>query len=63
MNHDEDDDYGPCEDDPHDQCDRCGGEGMIEYAQAGPSVWGEDCPAEVNHMVECRECAGTGRMR
>lgn len=48
-----DDDHG----DP-DRCDRCGGEGVIEYAEAGPEVWGEDCPSEVNHLVTCPECGG-----
>lgn len=43
-----------------DTCERCGGDGSIEYMDAGPSVWGEDCPSEVNHLVECPDCGGTG---
>lgn len=42
-------------------CDRCGGDGSIEYAEAGPSEWGEDCPSEVNHLIECPDCGGTGK--
>ena len=44
-----------------DLCERCGGEGFIEYADAGPDVWGEDCPSMVNHLVNCPDCDGTGR--
>lgn len=40
-------------------CDRCGGEGSIEYDDA-PEVWGGDCPDEVNHLVTCPECHGSG---
>lgn len=43
-----------------DTCERCGGEGFIEYAEAGPDVWGEDCPSEVNHLVTCPDCNGYG---
>ena len=43
-----------------DECDRCGGEGSIEYDEAGPSEWGEDCPSEVNHLIECPKCGGAG---
>jgi hypothetical protein len=39
----------------------CGGEGFIEYLEC-PEVWGEDCPSEVNHLVTCPDCAGTGRI-
>lgn len=46
-----------------DSCDRCGGEGLLEYNDAGPDVWGEDSPSEVNHLVTCPDCNGTGRMR
>jgi hypothetical protein len=57
---DEDDDY--CGLDPDtEMCERCGGDGSIEYMDGGPSVWGEDCPSEVNHLVECPDCGGTGR--
>jgi len=49
----------PWEDLP-DRCERCGGDGMIEYLAAGPSVWGEDCPSEPNHLVICPECGGQG---
>lgn len=50
------------EDDHNDacRCDECGGEGFIEYNDAGPSYWGEDCPSEINHLVTCRTCGGTG---
>lgn len=37
------------------ECSRCGGEGFIEYNDA-PDLWGEDCPSEVNHLVDCPEC-------
>lgn len=53
----EDDDWDT---EPRDTCERCGGEGSIEYAEAGPDVWGEDCPSEVNHLVECPDCGGYG---
>lgn len=46
--------------DDRECCHRCGGEGFIEYAEAGPEVWGEDCPSEVNHLVTCPECGGEG---
>ena len=36
-------------------CDRCGGEGHMEYNDC-PEAWGEDCPSEVNHLVECPNC-------
>ena len=55
------DDDGWDRDYERDECDRCGGEGHIEYAEAGPSVWGEDCPSEVNHLIECPECGGRGK--
>lgn len=41
-------------------CERCGGEGSIEYDDAGSDVWGEDCPSEMNHLVECPACRGEG---
>lgn len=41
-------------------CDRCGGEGSIEYDDAGPDVWGEDCPSLMNHLVMCPDCRGEG---
>jgi hypothetical protein len=41
-------------------CDRCGGEGSIDYDDAGPAVWGEDCPSEMNHLVTCPDCLGQG---
>ena len=43
-------------------CGRCGGEGFIEYNDGDQSDWGEDCPSEINHLIECRECRGTGRI-
>lgn len=45
-------------DDDCDVCDRCGGDGVIEYLDAGPSVWGEDCPSEMNHLIPCPQCSG-----
>jgi hypothetical protein len=41
-------------------CDRCGGDGFIEYNDGDPGDWGEDCPSEVNHFIVCRQCGGTG---
>lgn len=43
-------------------CGRCGGDGVIEYNDGDPSDWVEDCPSEINHLIECRECNGTGRI-
>ena len=42
------------------QCDRCCGDGMIEYLDGDGTDWGEDCPSEVNHLITCRQCGGTG---
>lgn len=42
------------------RCDECCGEGFLEYNDAGPSYWGEDCASEINHLVTCRACHGTG---
>lgn len=65
IQRDPDDDY-PDDDwyfddftDDRDTCDACGGEGFVEYLDC-PAVWGEDCPSEVNHLVACPECGGTG---
>lgn len=45
--------------DTHDRddwtCDCCGGEGIVEYMDV-PEVWGEDCPSEENHLVNCPHC-------
>jgi hypothetical protein len=43
-------------------CPRCGGEGFVELHEA-PELWGEDCCAEVNRLVDCPECKGTGVLR
>lgn len=43
-------------------CDRCGGDGMIEYNDGDGGDWGEDCPSEINHLITCRACRGTGRI-
>lgn len=51
-----DSDYGYDRND----CPRCGGEGFISYLEAGPDVWGEDCPSEKDHLVTCPDCRGTG---
>ena len=40
-------------------CDRCGGDGVVEYADS-PDVWGEDCPSEMDHLVTCPACYGRG---
>lgn len=40
-------------------CQICGGEGSREYNDA-PEEWGEDCPSEANHLIECRECDSSG---
>lgn len=42
-------------------CDRCGGEGWIDYLDGDGGDWGEDCPSEINHPITCRQCGGTGR--
>lgn len=42
-------------------CDRCGGEGFIEYNDGDGSDWGEDSPSEENHLITCRQCHGTGK--
>jgi hypothetical protein len=44
-------------------CGTCGGEGMIEYMEGGPEVWGEDCPSEENHLVTCPNCRGSGLLK
>lgn len=51
------------EDDAEDtcRCERCGGDGFIEYLDGDGGDWGEDCPSEENHLIVCRECRGTGR--
>lgn len=51
--------------DDHDReqascCDRCGGDGYIEYIDGDGGDWGEDCPSEENHLIICRACGGTG---
>lgn len=53
------------EEDYHDReqascCDRCGGDGYIEYIDGDGGDWGEDCPSEENHLIICRACGGTG---
>jgi len=54
---DYDDDYGDRE-----TCERCGGEGLIEYDDA-PEVWYGDSPDLINHLVECPTCRGSGVRR
>lgn len=49
-------------DDEDNRCERCCGEGLVEYNDA-PDTWGEDCPSEVNHLVRCPDCRGTGEQR
>lgn len=58
---DADDDYWDGEEEP--SCPTCGGDGMIEYMEGGPEVWGEDCPSEMNHLVTCPNCRGSGCMK
>lgn len=41
-------------------CERCGGEGRIDYLDGDGSDWGEDCPSEENHPIVCRACRGSG---
>ena len=48
--------------DEDNRCERCCGEGFVEYNDA-PDTWGEDCPSEVNHLVTCPDCRGTGEAR
>lgn len=43
-------------------CGDCGGNGFREYLDA-PEEWGEDCPSEENHPIDCRECSSTGIQR
>lgn len=42
------------------ECDRCAGEGWVNYADH-PETWGEDCPSQTDHPETCRECGGDGR--
>lgn len=44
-------------------CDRCGGEGFIEYNDGDGGDWGEDSPSEENHLITCRQCNGTGAIK
>jgi hypothetical protein len=56
------DDYEFGEDGPDDCCPDCGGEGIGEYIDH-PEAWGEDCPSEVNHLITCPNCGGSGRLK
>lgn len=56
---DYDDDYSDHEYSDEPECPWCGGEGMAEYAES-PEAWGEDCPSEVNHLIRCPQCKGSG---
>lgn len=47
------------DDDDRDSCPTCGGDGITEYMDDEGS-WGEDCPSEVNHLVTCSNCRGSG---
>ena len=40
-------------------CHTCGGQGFAEYSDC-PEAWGEDCPSEVNHLLTCPNCGGSG---
>ena len=51
--------YPDCEE-PSPTCDRCGGDGWIDYLDGDGGDWGEDCPSEENHPIVCRACGGTG---
>ncbi len=48
-----------CDMEPRDECERCGGDGFIELAEA-PELWGEDCMSEKNRLVKCPDCDGYG---
>jgi hypothetical protein len=39
----------------------CGGDGVVELADCGPSEWGEDCFCEENRLVTCPECRERAR--
>ena len=57
---DDDEDNDPwMEDDRKCECDRCGGDGHVELAEA-PELWGEDTMSEKNRLVECPDCDGIG---
>ena len=45
----------------HGDCPTCGGEGTAEYNDC-PETWGEDCPSEVNHLITCPNCGGSGNI-
>jgi hypothetical protein len=53
------------QEDPSEQfiCERCGGEGWIDYLDGDGTDWGEDCPSEINHPIRCRICNGRGRVK
>lgn len=52
--------FEPEYEDAFERCDMCGGDGVIEYLEGGPSVWQEDCPSLKNHLLTCSECRGRG---
>ncbi len=49
------------ESDFDDCCSMCGGDGVVELADCGPSEWGEDCFCEENRLVTCPECRERAR--
>jgi hypothetical protein len=55
------DDYEPLGD--RYTCNRCAGEGMVDYLDGDGGDWGEDCPSEENHPITCRACNGTGQIQ
>ena len=57
---DELDDFADLEE--SEPCPTCGGDGFIEYLDA-PEAWGEDCPSEENHLIECTNCGGSGELK
>lgn len=59
---DYDDFDGNLDDPAEDDCPTCGGDGTAEYIDC-PEAWGEDCPSEVNHLITCPNCGGSGRSK
>ena len=52
-----------CEEQERLRCQKCGGDGFLDYLDGDGSDWGEDCPSEENHLITCRACHGTGKHR
>ena len=54
------DDHWDEEEEP--TCPTCGGDGTAEYDDC-PEAWGEDCPSEMNHLIQCPNCRGSGLLK